>query len=303
VVSRRRVLAWGLGGLGAAVVAGTGGAELILHGVLPGKSSLERLTGGCDVATPTLAEAAVGPSTSGTFDSAARQRSVGYSIAYPPGHGPGSQLPLVLALHGYGGNHTNALSDLSLGQALALSVGGTPLPPMALVAADGGGGYWHAHPAPGADDPMGMLVDELIPMCQKLGLGQPPQRIGAIGISMGGYGALLLAEQHPGLLSAVAAISPAVWTTYGEARGANAGAFASAADFAAHDIIARASSLGATAVRIASGKDDPFHPGVEVLARALPAGATVVSTKGCHTNGFELSQEPDSLAFLAAHLA
>lgn len=55
-------------------------------------------------------------------------------------------------------------------------------------------------------------------------------------------------------------------------------------------------------MRIASGMDDPFHPDVEVLAHALPAGATVVSTKGCHTNGFELSQEPDSLAFLAAYL-
>lgn len=222
-MSRRRVLAWGLGGLGTAVVAGTGGAQLILHGVLPGKSSLERMTGGCDVATPSLTAAPAGPSISGTFDSAARQRSVGCTIAYPPGHSPGSELPLVLALHGYGGNHTNALSDLSMGEALALRVGGAALPPMAMVAADGGGGYWHAHPG---DDPMAMLVDELIPMCQKLGLGTPPQRIGAIGISMGGYGGLL-AEHQRGLLAAVAAISPAVWTTYGEAHAANAGAFAS----------------------------------------------------------------------------
>lgn len=71
---------------------------------------------------------------------------------------------------------------------------------------------------------------------------------------MGGYGALLLAERHPGLLSAVAAISPAVWTTYAESRSANAGAFASAADFAAHDIIAPAPALGSTAIRIASGR-------------------------------------------------
>ncbi|HEU5003654.1 MAG TPA: alpha/beta hydrolase-fold protein [Actinomycetota bacterium] len=182
---------------------------MVLHGLLPGKTTLERVTGGCDVAAPSLTSAPAGPTTSGTFDSVARQRSA----AYPPGHGPGSQLPLVLALHGYGGNHTNALSDLSLGEALALSVGGSPLAPMA------------------------MLVNELIPMCQGLGLGMPPQRIGAIGISMGGYGALLLAERHPGLLSAVAAISPAVWTTYAEARSANAGAFPSEADFAANDII------------------------------------------------------------------
>ena len=38
---------------------------------------------------------------------------------------------------------------------------------------------------------------------------------------MGGYGALLLAEKNPELIAAVAAISPAVWTTYSEARAAN----------------------------------------------------------------------------------
>ena len=41
---------------------------------------------------------------------------------------------------------------------------------------------------------------------------------------MGGYGALLLAEKYPGLISAVAAIGPAVWTSYGQARAVNPGA-------------------------------------------------------------------------------
>ena len=91
--------------------------------------------------------------------------------------------------------------------ALAARHDGRPLPPLALVSVDGGGLYWNPHPG---DDPMAMIVDELIPMCRRLGLGRPPRRIGVIGISMGGYGGLLLAEQHPRLISAVAAISPAV---------------------------------------------------------------------------------------------
>jgi S-formylglutathione hydrolase FrmB len=91
-----------------------------------------------------------------------------------------------------------------------------------------------------------MLVDELIPMCQSMGLGHPPERIGALGTSMGGSGALVLAQRHPGLLSAVAAISPAVWRTYREARAASSGAFASAGDFQANDVIAHTrDSLGA----------------------------------------------------------
>src|ERR1051326_5324897 len=87
---------------------------------------------------------------------------------------------------------------------------------MALVTVDGGGGYWNPHPG---DDPMGMVVSELIPRCQRMGLGRSPRRIGAMGISMGGYGALLLAEKHPSLIAAVASISPAIWTSYGQARG------------------------------------------------------------------------------------
>ena len=56
-------------------------------------------------------------------------------------------------------------------------------------------------------------------------------------------------------------------------------------------------------VRIASAYGDPFYPGVRTLARALPAGAVVVSGPGCHDGSFFAAQEPPSLAFLASHLA
>ena len=143
-------------------------------------------------------------------------------------------MPLVVMLHGSGGSHLTALAGLTPSSAVALrGSGGRALPPMALVTVDGGNGYWNPHPG---DDPMGMLVNELIPLCQRLGLGRPPQKIGVMGISMGGYGALLLGEKHPALVRAVAAISPAIWTSYDQARGANAGAYASAAAFAANDV-------------------------------------------------------------------
>ncbi len=56
-------------------------------------------------------------------------------------------------------------------------------------------------------------------------------------------------------------------------------------------------------VRVASGTDDPFHPGVEALVKALPADAVVDISAGCHTAPFFLAQEPPSLAFLGEHLA
>ena len=211
----------------------------------------------------------------------------------------------MVTLHAYRGDHAHALAGMSPAQALALKPGGRPqsamtLAPMAMVTVDGGDGYWNPHPG---DDPMAMVIGELIPRCQRLGLGRPPRRIAVMGTSMGGYGALLLAEKYPGLFAAVAAVSPAVWTSYPQARQANPGAFASAAAFAADDVITHAAALRRRPVRIASGYSDPFYPGVRALARALPAGAVVALGPGCHDGSFFAAQEPRSLAFLASHLA
>jgi S-formylglutathione hydrolase FrmB len=120
---------------------------------------------------------------------------------------------------------------------------------------------------------------------------------------MGGYGALLIAEKHPHLISAVAAISPAIWTTYQQARAADAGAYTSAADFASNNAVTHASALKGIPTRVASGNDDPFFPGVQTLVRALPQDAVVDLSNGCHTGPFFLAQEPQSLEFLGRHLA
>ena len=305
---RRRFLRYALGGFVAVAAAGAAGFELVDRGVLPGKSELDQLDGACHVPSPGFAPyAAPGPQHSGTFYSAARRTTVGYTIGYPPRHGPGDRLPLLIALHGFGGNHTDALSGITPSQALALKPSGVPLPPMALVTVDGGGGYWNPHPD---DNPQAMLADELIPMCQRKRLGAGTtsvKRIGVLGISMGGYGAILLAEKYPHLIGAVAAISPAIWTSYAQAQSANAGAYASAADFAQDDVVTHAAALASVPVRLASGHDDPFFPGVQALARALPAtpgGAPpeLAFAGGCHTAPFFTAQEPPSLAFLGRHL-
>jgi pimeloyl-ACP methyl ester carboxylesterase len=296
--TRRRVLTVGLAPV-ALAAAGAVGVELISHGVLPGKLTLDTLDGACSVPSPPLMLAPPGPSSSGAFYSAARRRMVGYTIAYPPGHRAGDELPLVIMLHGYGGNHADALVGMTPAQAMALRVDGRPPAVMAMVTVDGGNGYWNPHPG---DDPMAMVIGELIPLCQRLGLGRPPRPVATMGISMGGYGALLLAEKYPHLITAVAAISPAIWTSYAQARDANAGAYASAAAFAANDAVTHAPALARVPVRVAAGHNDPFYPGVRALARALPAGATVDLAKGCHTNPFFAAQQPPSLAFLARHL-
>jgi hypothetical protein len=56
-----------------------------------------------------------------------------------------------------------------------------------------------------------------------------------------------------------------------------------------------------------SSLDDPFYPGVQAFAAALPenpggAPAELAFAGGCHTDAFFNAQEPPSLAFLARHL-
>ena len=308
MTSRRTVITNGCLIAAAFTAAGAAGAELVSRGVLPGRTELEKLDGACAAAAPPVPHGPPGPSLSGTFRSAARRRPVGYTIAYPPGHYPGDELPLVVMLHGYGASHADALAGMSPAQALALRPGGRPLPPVAMVTVDGGNGYWNPHPG---DDPLAMVIDELIPRCQRLGLGSgagpaagsAPRRIAVMGISMGGYGALLLAEKYPRLFAAVAAISPAVWTSYPQARSANPGAYASAAAFADADVVTHAAALRGRPVRVASGYADPFLPRVKALAREVPAGAVVSFGPGCHDGSFFAAQQPPSLAFLATHLS
>jgi hypothetical protein len=299
-LSRRQILAASFG----SVVAGAAALfELVDHGVLPGKRYLDYIDGACDVAPPPESFGAVGPTIEGSFYSKARGQEVAYRIAYPPGHGRSDRLPLIVNLPGLGGDQLTPIGGISPELALAgHGAGGHALPPMAIVSVGGGRLYWHQHPG---DDPMAMLIDELIPLCQRLGLGVGHRRIGLLGISMGAYGTLLIAEKHPSLPGAVAAISPAVFQSYRDAINADPKSFTSPADFAANDVVTHSGALRGIPVRVASGTSDPFHPGVLELQAALAHDRNVAFhiSAGCHSRPFFYSQLLPSLQFLGDHIA
>ena len=107
------------------------------------------------------------------------------------------------------------------GLAQAVAAG---LPPFAVVAVDGGGGYWHKRAS--GEDSGAMVLDELIPMLASK--AWTPRGSAFLGWSMGGYGALLLgARLGPARTAAICAVSPALWTSSGAAA---PGAFDSADD-------------------------------------------------------------------------
>ena len=184
-----------------------GGAGLVQAGVLPGRYRAGRLLGACDVGGPPPTTVAPGPLRLASFPSRRRGRAVGYGIAWPPGSGPGDRLPVVVLLHAAAGNERTPFDRLRLHHHLAEAVGAGGARPFALASADGAGSGWR--PTAG-DDPLGMVVDELLPLLSGLGLRTGPDSLGVLGWSAGGAAALRLVEGDPGRVAALAAASPAV---------------------------------------------------------------------------------------------
>jgi enterochelin esterase-like enzyme len=292
---RRRLL---IGGSAIAVVGVAGGFGLVEERVLPGRSRLDVWMGACgsEEAPPT---GTAGPMVSGTFRSAARRGiDVGWTVAYPPRSPTSAALPVCLLLHARGGTHRWPFDRLGVQHHLAAAVGAGAVRPFALVSADGGD-HVNWHPRANGDDPQRMVVDELLPMLADRGL--QTSRVGVWGWSLGGYGALLLA-QHLGAsrVAAVAAASPAIWTSY---RGAQPGTFDNAADFDRNDVLAHTSGLSGISVRVDTGSDDPFAGTTrQLLSSVHPTPAGGVSG-GCHDPAFWSRHAAAQLAFVGSHLS
>ena len=289
-ISRRALLA---GGLATGLAAGGATYALIEASLLPGKYQLARILGACGT-DPALPSVTPGRVLMSRFHSAYRRREVEMAIMLPPGlH---RTLPVTLVLHGL---TSSARDAVTLGYPWFLAAG--QLRPMALVAVDGGSTtYWH--PRANGDNPLGMLVNEVVPLLAQRGFSV--SRVGVAGWSMGGYGALLLAstlgQRH---CFAAAVLSPAIFGSYAGAHAANPDAFDSAADFAANDVLTspRLPALRRIPVRIDCGTDDPFGPRAAVLRTALgnPPGSV---SSGCHDAGFWRRHIPAQLEFISAHL-
>jgi hypothetical protein len=324
LLSRREMLGAGIG-LTAAAVSAYG---LVEAGLLPGRYRLAEALGRCG-AMPAPPTGPLPVRENVTFHSAYRRQQVrmvtlipaaaaaaagaGAGAAAGTGAGAGAAtaaaraggkpaLGVVVALHGLGGDAL-AAADL-YGPAMASA----SVDRFAVVTVDGGDTYWHKRED--GDDPLGMIVHEVLPRAAARGLATG--RIGIIGYSMGGYGALLLAERlgaRPAsgpAAAAVAAASPAIFASYPDAVAADAGAFASPAEFAANDVLTRLAALRGVPAWVACGSTDPFEAITQLVRGQLrrltgrPVAGGIES--GCHDDAFWARSAPSGLAFLGSHL-
>src|SRR5258708_8783948 len=192
-VSRRRVVVTGAAGVvfaaaGATVAAGPGRRHRALRAI--------GLASGPDHHAPPSGVTV----RSGSFTSRFMPHPVGWTMSAPPGRRAG----IVYCLHGRGDDHHYAFDAIHLHD-VAAEVDA----PLIVAAVDGGhSSYWH-HRLDGSDS-LRMLLEEFVPLAEQ---DRPGLRRALMGWSMGGYGALLVAERATAKFVAVAVASPALWTS------------------------------------------------------------------------------------------
>ncbi|MFV0496350.1 alpha/beta hydrolase [Mycobacterium sp.] len=226
----------------------------------------------------------------GSFVSAARGGvETNWVIAMPPGQT--KMLRPVIALHGKDGN-ANMMLECGVEDALAQLVADGK-PPFAVVGVDGGANsYWHRRTD--GTDSGAMVLDELLPMLTTMGLDT--SKVGFLGWSMGGYGALLLGSRlGPARTAGICAISPALYMTY---IGAAPGAFDSAQDWRSNSVFGLP-TLNSIPIRVDCGIGDRFFFASSEFVSQLkrkPAGSF---SPGGHDVDYWRAQLPGELTWMA----
>jgi S-formylglutathione hydrolase FrmB len=219
-----------------------------------------------------------------------------WSIALPQ-DGDTTGLPLVLALPGTDGTEHDVVDKLGL-PGFATAAG---LRACFVSVGDVDSSYYH--PRADGTDFFSFIVDELIPMVEKrYGVGGQRTNRAVYGLSMGGFGALLIAQRRPDLVAAVVGSSPAVYPSYQDAITGHPGTFDSEADWQRWGVWEQTASMGGVPVRIDCGDADPFAPTARQLLVRIPHAVGGVSS-GCHENSFWRRTAEVQLRFLAAHLS
>ena len=281
-----------LGSAGAVVAVAAGGVA-VEEQWLPGRYRLRRLLGYSGAGTfPDVAPSHV---ESGSFVSRHRLgATVGWSVIYPGGRP--ERLPVMVSLHGLGGDHTTAIDELGMDRFLPAAVA-DGVPRFAVATVDGGTTYWH--PRPSGEDAGAMVLDEFVPLLAAQGLHT--EHLAFHGWSMGGYGALRLAgirgARH---VRAAAALSPALWTNPDDASSSG---FADAAEYERYSVVGHQADLVGVRVRVDCGTDDPFYSADRAYVAGFDRPVTSTFGHGNHDPAYWTRLMPAQLAFVGSALS
>jgi hypothetical protein len=272
VISRRTAIR-GLAALGVAGL-GAGGYLAVRHGAIPLPAGISQHVvdqGPAGV----IPDVPTGTEKVEQLYSSSRGRTVDFYTAVPEGHGDGQGLPVCLILHGASATAAD-YPAFGFGRFLTDAVR-RGAPAFVLAGATGTRG-WEPD---GPDDAQQMVRQEMPGWCADRGFDIT--RMVAWGWSLGGYGALLMAEDVPGFVRAVAAFSPAVQR--GDA------------------VFGGVDALRGTAIGLWCGKSDGFYPEVQALQAALPEPAVIAAYDlGAHTRKYWNRVTPAAFDFIAAEL-
>ncbi|MFC6998325.1 alpha/beta hydrolase [Rufibacter roseus] len=138
---------------------------------------------------------------------------VEYSVYLPSDYDKSNRkYPVLYLLHGYSDDETGWTQ---FGEAHLIAdrlMQSGQIPPMIIVMPDAGV-TWYMNTSDGKVRYEDFFVQEFIPHIDKLYRTRTAREYRAIaGLSMGGYGTLLMAMKHPDLFAAAAPLSAAVWT-------------------------------------------------------------------------------------------
>ena len=288
-ISRRALLAGGAGAALFVAAGGFGGEYELNH-----HPTLRKRLFGCG-STPAIPQSDY-TITTGTIQSSAMQAAIPWEVALPAGADPSARLPLVLALPGEGGNERQFATDTGLpGYATAAGL-------RLCFVSSGAVDSCYYHPRADGTDYFAFLVNELIPTVERrFRVGGDRSRRATYGSSMGGFGALLVAQQRPDLICAAVGSSPAVFPSYAAAITGHPHTFDSEADWQRWGLWDHTASMGRVPVRIDCGNADPFFPTAKALISRIP-GATGQISSGCHEDSFWRRHATAQLQFLGQHL-
>jgi enterochelin esterase-like enzyme len=140
-------------------------------------------------------------------------RDVDFAVYLPPDYVLSTRrYPVVYLLHGLGDDASGWIQFGEINMAADRAIAEREITPMIIVMPDAKA-TWYINDYQNKVRYEDMLVQELIPHIDKIYRTRPDRQYrGISGLSMGGWGSLTLAMRHPGLFSACAAFSAAVWT-------------------------------------------------------------------------------------------